>query len=568
MERETTDLHQKLATIQEHTEAKFVQKVSDITQKLADKDREILKLRMQNTTMKKKVEERDRDIERLKNTRSFSPIPEMPAEDLESDLECRQTWEKAERQQEASSKTVSVHSYGGLKISVESSKVVIDSPRSATASPRFDLVKHYAPESPFSPDLQRRTSTPPLLAKPNTPSRGTESPQVETAKSYVYVRPNPRSQTPTKVEIMKKSEGGSHHARSPSFDQLPRADSASRITYQIVSAKSPEPVKIVLSPKLSAKSAGAVTVDLTSKSGETKTAPGTPRINAENTPTSLDPKSSNDTPPKTESKPEYRPGTFRHEVSKPIIAFSPPSSPSPSPRPSPSPSPRPSPSPSPKPTTTKYIPPTRHNSNPYSPSPSSTPTSANPPRANSNPSPSSTPIQISTPSTKTTIQFGSRNNSSMSPSPNLSSSPSPSPSSNSSYSSSPSQSQITSSTSSASVKEKEKEKDGHTSKSSGIFSFIKRGRSNTLPSNMPGNSPGDTNGSNRVELHAPVSSVVSLVSPRGGQKIEVGTAKETATDTPYDDDDDNNAYPFPSPRLSSLLGTTSSLLLSSLQHSV
>jgi phage/plasmid primase-like uncharacterized protein len=71
MERETADLHIKLAAVQEQTEAKFTQKVSDMSQKLADKDREILKLRMQNTTMKKKVEERDRLVPPL-STYHFS----------------------------------------------------------------------------------------------------------------------------------------------------------------------------------------------------------------------------------------------------------------------------------------------------------------------------------------------------------------------------------------------------------------------------------------------------------------------------------------------------------------
>lgn len=527
MERETAELHQKLATIQEQTESKFAQQVTVMSQKLADKDREILRLRMQNTTMKKKVEERDRDIERLKSTRSFSPPPELPAEDESIDNEIRETWANVERQQRQETPpkaTVSsINSYGGLKISVEPTKVIVESPRSATASPRFDMVKMSPDTSPFSPDLVRRTSTPPLMIKPNTPTKS-ESPQVEMAKVTYMHRAHtptklgdklgPRPHTPTKVEIIKKPEGSVHHARSPSLDQLPRVDSQSRITFQI--PKSPEPVKVVLSPKAAARSSsGPVSVEVYNKAGDTKevkAAPGTPRIYGEGSQGGLDPKLPKEelSPKSLDSKPEFRPGTLRAEVSKPTIIFSPPTSPSPSPRPTPSPSPSPKPNPS------KYTPAPRHSSNPHSPSPSPNPPPASP-RSNSNPSPSTSPSPSFQTTTKPHIQYTSSSR-------NFSSSATPSPSP------SPSPSQISPNpTPSPSPSSNSTSKDNH-SKAAAILNFITRGRSNTLPNDVTGLPE-----ANGAEHHGPP---VSLMSPRGGMKIEVGTATETA------DEADEYLLPF------------------------
>lgn len=533
MERETADLHEKLATIQQQTESKYSQQVHDISQKLAEKEREILRLRMQNTTMKKKVEEKERDLEKLKTSRSLSPPPELPIEDLESDAECRQILEKAQELNLQHSK-VSVHSYG-VKISVDTAtaKVVVESPRPITASPRFES------KANGSPDLMRRTSTPPLLVKANrsfTPTKSGDSPDaqrhVEIAKTYIYRPQTPtkpgdpkhssqstaRPQTPTKIEIIKAkatdstAKAGYEPSRTP--DQLQRADSQTRITMQI-QAKSPEPMKIILSPKPSARKPKVEPTEEPTPPG--KSGPGTPRAFNEQTSQGLEPKQpklddhSSPKPGET-AQSTYRSGTMRNETSRNAIVFSPgpgrTSSPSPSPSPtlslSPNPSPRASPSPSPnnvKPpyklglnTTSSYTPGvkhTRHSSNPSH----ATPPSVSPsPRPSSNPSPS---------------QSGSNRQNDSRPSPSPSASPSPVPSS--------------------SQKPIAKPEPAKTeSLASSFISFLTRSRSSTLPTELPAYSKEREENEQRV-THRPLVSLQSKDNAPGLSSIPSTLSKEDVT---------------------------------------
>jgi len=491
MERETSDLHQKLSSIQQQMESKYTQQVTDMSQKLAEKEREIIRLRMQNTTMKKRVEEKEKDLERLKTSRSLSPPPELPSEDLESDNEIRKVIESAQGIAASSSppKTVVAKPYAGLKVSIDNpNHKVSESPRPIhNASPRFDPKKESI-ENPFSPDLVKRTSTPPLMIKATrsfTPTKP-DSPDVqrhtEIAKTFIFRPQTPtkpgdskfvgsRPQTPTKIEIIKAKAADS--TAKPAYEltktpepSLQRPDSQSKIMFYPM-AKSPEPIKVVLSPKPSARKPKPVEVapeDMLSprdrEGKDIKSGPGTPRTYNENS-QGLDSKL-----PKLEEygsskpidivKPEYRAGTMRSETSKSNITYSSSytsSSPSPSPSPinSPSPSPRPCVSPSPNNVrppyklgvnaSSTYNPPkhTRHSSNPSHNSP---PVSSPSPRPSSNPSPS----QIKQPEHK----------SNSSPSQ----SPSPSPSSNG--------------------KSESKMESFVQSKASSIVSFFTRGRSNTL----------------------------------------------------------------------------------------